>query len=266
VPVNCGAIPENLLESELFGHVKGAFTGAIKAKEGLFQTAHKGTLFLDEIGELPLSLQVKLLRVLETELVRPVGATVAVKVDVRLVAATSRVMDVEIRAGRFREDLFYRLNVLHLHVPPLRRRPEDIPPLVDHFLERFSRKFGRKLGSLTPSAMDAVLAYDWPGNIRELENALERAVLLSERPEIGPDGFPPEVRRGHSGRMRADDDDLSIKRRTASLEAELIQRALERTGGNRTRACKLLQLSHRALLYKIKDYGIQIPPQGRPAG
>ena len=264
VPVNCGAIPENLLESELFGHAKGAFTGAVKAKQGLFQVASGGTLFLDEIGELPLLLQVKLLRVLETELIRPVGATSPEQVDVRLVAATSRNMEEEIRAGRFREDLFYRLNVLHIQVPPLRRRGEDIPPLVDHFLERFARKFSRQLSGLTTSAMDAVLAYDWPGNIRELENALERAVLLSDGAAIGLDGFPKEVRRGRSLRgIVDDDDDLSIKRRTAVLEAELIRRALEQTGGNRTQACKLLQISHRALLYKIKDYGVEIPPGGR---
>ncbi len=264
VAVNCGAIPDNLLESELFGHSKGAFTGAVKAKKGLFHTASASTLFLDEVGELPLSLQVKLLRVLETEVLRPVGATATEKIDVRLVAATSRNMEEEVRAGRFREDLYYRLNVLHVRVPPLRRRGEDIPPLVDHFLERFSRKFGRKLGTLDHVAMEAVLAYDWPGNIRELENALERAVLLSEGTEVGLDGFPPEVRRGRSLRMHGDDDDdLSIKRRTAALEANLIRRALEQTGGNRTQACKLLQISHRALLYKIKDYRIEIPPHGR---
>jgi len=264
VAVNCGAIPENLLESELFGHEKGAFTGAVKAKKGLFQTASSSTLFLDEVGELPLSLQVKLLRVLETEEVRPVGATTPTQTDVRLVCATSRNMEDEVRGGRFREDLYYRLNVLHVRVPPLRRRGPDIPPLVDHFLERFSRKFSRNLASLTAPAMEAVLAYDWPGNIRELENALERAVLLSEGTEVGLDGFPPEVRRGRSLRVHGDDDDdLSIKRRTAALEARLIRRALEQTGGNRTQACKLLQISHRALLYKIKDYRIEIPPHGR---
>ena len=266
VAVNCGAIPENLLESELFGHAKGAFTGAIKAKKGLFQIASGSTLFLDEIGELPLSLQVKLLRVLETEIIRPVGATATEKIDVRLVAATSRIMEEEVRGGRFREDLYYRLNVLHVRVPPLRRRLEDIPPLVDHFLDRFARKFGRKLGSLSTAAMDAVLAYPWPGNIRELENSLERGVLLSDTTEVGIDGFPPEVREGRSLRMpAADEDDLSIKRRTATLEAKLIRRALEQTGGNRTQACKLLQISHRALLYKIKDYAIEIPPHGRGA-
>lgn len=261
VPVNCGAIPENLLESELFGHVKGAFTGATRDKTGLFAEADKGTIFLDEVGELPVSLQVKLLRVLEDEVVRPVGATESRKVDVRVVAATSRDLDKRVREGGFREDLFYRLNVMHIRIPPLRDRGEDVAVLVQHFLERFNQRFGRTVVALDPDAMAAVLSYGWPGNVRELENAIERAMILSEGDKLPLGVFPPSVQDAHArpGARVVDSADLSIKRRVPALEAELIAAALERTGGNRTHACKLLEISHRALLYKMKDYGIDVP-------
>lgn len=263
VAVNCGAIPENLLESELFGHARGAFTGAVKARRGLFQEADGGTLFLDEIGELPLALQVKLLRVLQEEEVRPVGESKTERVDVRVIAATSRDLEEQSRTGAFREDLFYRLNVIHIRIPSLRERREDIPRLVDHFLARFGRKFGRNLDGLEAETLDALLAYDWPGNVRELENALERAVILSDGPLLDVAALPPAVRDGAGPRrtLSGDDADLSIKRRVATLEADLITRALERTGGNRTHACRLLDISHRALLYKMKDYGIDLPPR-----
>jgi two-component system response regulator AtoC len=263
VPVNCGAIPENLLESELFGHAKGAFTGAHKAKRGLFGEADGGTLFLDEMGEMPLTLQVKLLRVLESDELRPVGETVARSIDVRLVAATSRDLEERVAEGAFREDLYYRLNVVHIRLPPLRERPEDVPLLVDAFLERFNRKFGRSVTRIEPDAMKALLDFGWPGNVRELENAMERAMLLSEGEALDLDAFPEAVRANRGGRgRRRDDSDLSIKRRVPALEADLIRRALEQTGGNRTHACRLLDISHRALLYKMRDYGIEIPAKG----
>jgi two-component system response regulator AtoC len=264
IPINCAAIPENLLESELFGHARGAFTGAVKAKRGLFQEADGGTIFLDEMGEMPMGLQVKLLRVLESDEVRRVGENRPEPVDVRVITATSRDLQQRAEEGQFREDLFYRLHVLHIEIPPLRERPEDLPLLVDHFLDRFNKKFGRGVGRVTPDAMKALLAYDWPGNVRELENSMERAILLSEGDELGLDSFPSQVQqRGPGGRSRRiGDGDLSIKRRVPTLEAELIRCALEKTGGNRTHACRLLEISHRALLYKMRDYGIDIPPRG----
>jgi two-component system response regulator AtoC len=261
VAVNCGAIPENLLESELFGHARGAFTGAVRAKQGLFHEADGGTIFLDEVGELPLLLQVKLLRVLENEEVRRVGENKSELVDVRVIAATSRDLVQSVREGGFREDLYYRLNVMHIHVPPLRERPADIPLLVESFLQRFNRKFGKEVEALDAAASAALIRYPWPGNVRELENAMERAMLLSDDPLLGLAGFPPPVAGGGTGAglSLVDDADLSVKRRLAQLEAELIVRALEQTGGNRTHACRLLEMSHRALLYKMKDYGIDIP-------
>jgi len=264
VPVNCGAIPENLLESELFGHVKGAFTGAARDKRGLFAEADGGTLFLDEIGELPASLQVKLLRVLEDEVVRPVGATTSSKVDVRVIAATSRDLDKWVAEGHFREDLFYRLNVMHIRIPPLRDRSADLTVLVEHFVSRFNGRFSRTVTGLEPDAMSAVMSYRWPGNVRELENAIERAMILSDGDRLPLDVFPPSVQdaQGRKG-AAVEAGDLSIKRRVPALEAKLIAAALEQTGGNRTHACKLLEISHRALLYKMKDYGIDVPARGR---
>jgi len=260
VPVNCAAIPENLLESELFGHARGAFTGAVRAKRGLFHEASGGTLFLDEMGEMPLSLQVKLLRVLESEKVRRVGENKPESVDVRLVAATSRDLEDRVRDGEFREDLFYRLNVVRIHIPPLRSRTEDIPILVDHFLGRFNVRFGKAIEEVPSEVMEVLLSYAWPGNVRELENSIERAVLLSDGGALEMTSLPVAVQQGRgAGRVSGDDGDLSIKRRVASLEAELIRRALEQTDGNRTHACKLLEISHRALLYKMKDFGIDIP-------
>jgi two-component system response regulator AtoC len=261
VAVNCGAIPENLLESELFGHARGAFTGAVRAKQGLFHEADGGTIFLDEVGELHLPLQVKLLRVLENEEVRRVGENKNETVDVRVIAATSRDLASLVRENAFREDLYYRLNVMHILVPPLRERPEDIPLLIESFMHRFNRKFSREVEALDGDAAEALSRYAWPGNVRELENAMERAMLLSEHHVLGIEDFPPPV-SGRGGPLvgtPVDDADLSVKRRLAQLESELIVRALEQTGGNRTHACRLLEMSHRALLYKMKDYGIHIP-------
>ncbi len=257
VAVNCGAIPENLLESELFGHEKGAFTGADRAREGLFEEAHGGTLFLDEIGELTPPLQVKLLRVLQERTIRRVGGTGERAVDVRVLAATARDMVDEVRAGRFREDLFYRINVVQVHVPPLRARPEDVPLLAEHFVERHAPRLGVRAAPLPRELFPVLAAYSWPGNVRELENVIERALVLSGG-AVAAEHLPVHVRTGkHPFEVADADGDLSVKRRLPALEKSLIARALERSGGNRTRAAELLDLSVRALSYKIRDYGLE---------
>jgi two-component system response regulator AtoC len=256
VAVNCGAIPETLLETELFGHTRGAFTGADRARRGLVAEADGGSLFLDEIGELPLSLQVKLLRVLQEEEVRPVGESKPLNVDVRIIAATSRDLELEVREGRFREDLFYRLNVIRVQVPPLRERREDISVLVDHFLDHFRRTLGKPVRRISDDALDRLLAYAWPGNVRELENVMERALILAEGERITLRELPENVVSPAKGSPGASSADLSLRRARKALEADLIERALRTTDGNRTHAARLLQISHRALLYKIKEYGI----------
>ena len=257
VAVNCGAIPESLLESELFGHAKGAFTGATSERDGLFAEADGGTLFLDELGELPMPLQVKLLRALQEGEVRRVGDSVARTVDVRLVAATARDLEADVAEGRFRADLYYRVNVVRIHLPALRERTEDVPELVRHFIDRFNRRLMLDIAGATPAAMRALMEYPWPGNVRELENVIERAMVLTDQPQLGIeqlDGLVAPASTGANG--AASPLDLSVKRRTEALERVLIADALERTRGNRTRAAKLLDLSHRALLYKIREYGI----------
>jgi two-component system response regulator AtoC len=254
VAVNCGAIPEALLESELFGHTKGAFTGATTERQGLFEEADGGTLFLDELGDLPLPLQVKLLRALQEGEVRRVGDNASRSVDVRLVAATARDLEVDVAEGRFRADLYYRVNVVRIHLPALRERTEDVPELVRHFVDRFNRRLGLRVTGVSSAAMRALVDYPWPGNVRELENVVERAMVLTDGPTIELEQLPalaPPVPRVDGG---ASPLDLSVKRRTDELERVLIKEALERTRNNRTRAAKLLDLSHRALLYKIRDY------------
>jgi two-component system response regulator AtoC len=258
VAVNCGAIPETLLESELFGHARGAFTGADRARRGLFVEAHGGTLFLDEIGEMPMSLQVKLLRVLQEEEVRPVGESKPRPIDVRVIAATSRDLEADVAAGRFREDLFYRLNVVCLDVPPLRERPKDIPLLFDHFLARFRDTLGKPVQGIADDALAQLVSYRWPGNVRELENLVERAVILASGDRITLRDLPDSV--VSPSKLSAGDEGTThfcLKAARKSLEADLIRRALRATGGNRTHAAKLLDISHRALLYKIKEYGIR---------
>jgi two-component system, NtrC family, response regulator AtoC len=260
VAVNCGAIPAELMESELFGHVKGAFTDASRTKKGLAAEADGGTLFLDEIGELPQALQVKLLRFLQEEEVRPVGDTRSEKVDVRVVAATVRDLGAAAAAGQFRDDLYYRLNVVGIRLPPLRERAGDIPLLAAHFLGRYARlRPGAPIERMADEALAALQAYRWPGNVRELEHAIERAAVLCEGPILREEDLPEVVRSGplQTGpAVAVPEGTLSVKRALRAVEEELIRRALRQTGGNRTRAAELLELSYRALLYKIKEYGI----------
>ena len=259
VAVNCGAIPENLLESELFGYRRGAFTDAVNDRTGLFEQANGGTLLLDEIGELPLSLQVKLLRVLQEETIRRLGDTRDVKIDVRILAATHRDLTAETAAGRFREDLFYRINVLTLKIPALRERREDIPLLIDHFVARNNARLSTSIRGLTPEARKVLVEYGWPGNVRELENTIERAMVLAERDVLAVEDLPERMRDA-TDQVQAQlaSGELSIKKTTRVIEELLIRRALEKTRGNRTRAAEVLEISHRALLYKIKDYHIEL--------
>jgi two-component system response regulator AtoC len=257
VAINCGAIPESLMESELFGHKRGAFTDAHSDKRGIFQEADGGTLFLDEIGELTLGLQVKLLRALQEGVVRPLGAPKDVRVDVRVVAATVRDLQKEVDAGRFREDLFYRLNVLQISVPPLRERVEDIPLLVDHFIARTNARLGTAIQGVDPAVRKLLASYHWPGNVRELENLVERAVVLADGDVLAPTDVPERFHAAPNTVARVmQSGELSIKKANRVIEESLIRRALDKTKGNRTAAARLLEISHRALLYKIKDYGV----------
>jgi two-component system response regulator AtoC len=257
VAINCGAIPENLLESELFGHKRGAFTDATADRRGLFEEADGGTLFLDEIGELPVNLQVKLLRVLQEEHIRRVGDSKDLKVDVRIIAATHRDLTADVKAGRFREDLFYRINVLAIHIPPLRNRREDVALLIDHFLSRNNARLGTNIRGLSPESRKLLLEYAWPGNVRELENTIERAMVLAETDVLQSSDLPERIREALDPvQVHLASGELSIKKTTAAIEQILIRRALQKTKGNRTRAADLLEISHRALLYKIKDYKV----------
>ncbi|NVN89884.1 MAG: sigma-54-dependent Fis family transcriptional regulator [Desulfuromonadales bacterium] len=257
VAVNCGAIPENLLESELFGHVRGAFTDATGDKIGLFEQADGGTLFLDEIGEMSLALQVKLLRVLQEEEIRRVGGSKSSRIDVRVLSATSRDLEADIRNGRFREDLFFRLNVFCLRLPPLRERVEDIPLLAEHFLSACFGERGTEKPRIEPDAMRSLMAYGWPGNIRELENAIEHAAIVCEGGLISDSCLPLSIGSAGVSRSVTDsEEDLSIKKAEDAMERDLIRKALVRTGGNRTQAAKILEISHRSLLYKLKEFGI----------
>ena len=257
VTVDCGGIPENLLESELFGHIKGAFTGADRNKKGLFEEADGGTIFLDEIGELPLALQVKILRVLQENEIRPLGESKTKRIDARVIAATSRILENDVKKGDFREDLFYRLNVLHIKLPPLRERSEDIPLLCQHFIDKFNIRLEKDIRGIAPAAMSLLLKHQWPGNVRELENVIERAAVLSEEIILQPDNFPIEpVLPSESESLDGIVEGYSLKTAQKNLEKNLITRALEATGGNRTKAARLLEISHPSLLSKIKIYNI----------
>jgi two-component system response regulator AtoC len=258
VSINCGGIPENLLESELFGYKKGAFTDATKNKPGRFEEADGGTIFLDEIGELPLALQVKLLRVLQEEEITPLGSTGSKKIDVRVIAATSKDLYWEVEENRFREDLFYRINVMKIHLPPLRERRGDIPLLFGYFIDLFNKKLTKTIEGLSSEAMPILMGYSWPGNIRELENVMERAVLLAKGRWITPSDLPGSVTSDQRLPLSVSPEDtLSIKKASRRLERDLIQKALELTGGNRTKACKILEISRPMLISKIKEYKLE---------
>jgi two-component system, NtrC family, response regulator AtoC len=259
IPLNCGAVPPTLVESELFGHEKGAFTGAERQKRGLFEEAHGGTLFLDEIGEIPEDFQVKLLRALQEEEIRRVGGTELIPLDVRVIAATEQKLEALIEQGRFRRSLYYRLNVVTLELPPLRQRKSDIALLSEHFLAELARRSGTPAKRLGAAALAALEEQSWPGNVRELENTLERAAILSSGELIQPRDLPFESAGDGGVRVQIPQGRLALKptlKEVAALvERELIRRALQETGGNRTRAAQLLGISHRALLYKLQDYG-----------
>ena len=258
VPVNCGAIPDKLLESELFGHVRGAFTDAVRDRDGLFREAHEGTLFLDEVGELPQSMQVKLLRVLQFDEVRPVGGAEPIRTDVRILTATARDLVKEVEAGNFREDLFYRLNVLPLSIPPLRERPDDIPPLLDHFLLAFSARMGRTRPDLTPQLIETLINYSWPGNVRELENIVDRMLVLSGSSKLDLVDLPDHIKiRPISVPLESKTESLNLKKEIRHLEARLIREALDQTGGNRAEAARRLKISYPSLLTKIKLYNLK---------
>jgi two-component system response regulator PilR (NtrC family) len=262
VAVNCGAIPENLLESELFGHVKGAFTGAVQNKAGLFETAHRGTLFLDEIGELPASLQVKLLRAIQDKAVRRVGGTSDHQVDVRIVAATNRRLEEEVAGGRFREDLYYRLNVIQIVLPPLRERLEDVPLLVQHFVERHAAELGKPVRGFSDAALARLLAYPFPGNVRELENLVERSVALCQGDTIGPESLPPAVlepaARGRSAKLPLEGATLDTL--VDEFERGLLSEALRQTAGVKKRAAQLLGISFRSFRYRLEKLGMDGSP------
>ena len=261
VAVNCAAIPEALLESELFGHVKGAFTGAVHAKEGLFDVADGGTLFLDEVGEIPPSLQVKLLRVIQEKTVRRVGGTSDRRVDVRILSATNRQLEDEVAAGRFREDLYYRLNVITIALPALRERLEDVPLLVHHFLDKYSRELGKRIEGASPEAMERLLAYSYPGNVRELENVIERAVALSRGGTVERDSLPPTLLRAQepASAARLPTSGASLDELVNEYERGLLVEALQRAGGVKKRAAQLLGVTFRSFRYRLEKLGLDTP-------
>jgi len=255
IAVNCGSIPENLLESEFFGYVKGAFTGADHDRKGLFEEADSGTIFLDEIGELPLGLQVKLLRVLQEKEIRPVGSVTSRKINARVITATARDMEKEVMEGRFREDLLYRLNVLTLHLPPLRERKEDIPHLCTHFLDMLNKKMDLNIKEVSSESMGILLGRDWKGNIRELKNCLERAAIITETDQISPCDLGASHGKSNSGsQINEILGTFSLKQAKKIIERKLIKRALEASNGNKSMAARMLEISYPSLLSKIKEY------------
>ena len=257
VTINCGAIPEQLLESELFGHRRGAFTGAVTDKQGKFEAANRGTIFLDEIGELPSLLQVKILRVLQEREIDKVGETRPIKVDVRVIAATNRDLAKMLADGAFRDDLYYRLAVVSIRVPPLRERSDDVPLLVDHFLSKHAEKLGRPRSAVEKSVYSAFNLYSWPGNIRELENVIERALVLDKDGTIGLDDLPDRLRtREHrvaNMRMELPDEGISLE----DVERELLLAALEKHNWNQTRAAAFLNITRSTLVYRMEKFGLQ---------
>jgi transcriptional regulator with PAS, ATPase and Fis domain len=271
IRINCAAIPRELIESELFGYERGAFTGAVTSKPGRFELADGGTLFLDEIGEIPVEMQVKLLRALQESEFERVGGIKTTRVDVRLIAATNRDLNAEIEAGRFRKDLYYRLAVVPISLPPLRERPSDIPTLVRHFVDKYNRRLNKRIEGMTDEALSLVQGYAWPGNIRELENLIERTLLFADGPLIGAADLPQHLRSPGAATplpgpaapgtlpVPAGETGLKgiVRQRSAELEKEIITRALEETGGNVTRAAKLLQISRKSLQTKMKEFSLR---------
>jgi two-component system response regulator AtoC len=273
IRVNCAAIPPPLIESELFGYDKGAFTGADTAKPGRFELAHDGTLFLDEIGEISLEMQVKLLRAIQEGEFERVGGITTTEVNVRLITATNQDLQTRISEGLFRKDLYYRLNVVHIHLPPLREREDDLPFLVSHFLDKFNDRLNKEIKGIDAEAMNALGAYDWPGNIRELENVIERCVLFCDGDELSYKDLPPEVTKEltsrKSGSIPAPVElggglKYQIKAATTSLERQIINKALEQTGRNVTQAARLLKISRKSLQIKMKELGLRDEPTGQP--
>jgi two-component system response regulator PilR (NtrC family) len=265
VTVNCGAIPQNLIESELFGHVRGAFTGAVASKEGLFEAAHKGTIFLDEIGELPLVMQVKLLRVIQEKSFLRVGSTESVEVDVRIIAATNRNLEDEVKQGNFREDLFYRLNVIQITLPPLRQRKGDIPVLADYFLKKYARETGKDVRRISPKALEYLSNYEFLGNVRELENIIERSVALESTQEVQVDSLPGNVLNPeqHKDRLSLKEAEkqfeaggMALDNLVDAFEKDLLVKALDKSHGSRTKAARFLGISSRSMRYRLKKHGI----------
>ncbi len=262
ITVNCGAIPPQLMESEFFGHVKGAFTGAISTKKGLFERANDGTLFLDEIGELNFDLQVKLLRALEEKKITRVGDTIPIEVDIRFIAATNKDLKEEVKRGSFRNDLFYRINVLPIHLPPLRERQEDIPLLTSYFLERYCQSYNRKRKTLSPEALAVLRQYQWPGNVRELKNVIERVVLMIEKTTITPEDLPFDLKATAPGIiLKIPEEEIDLKKVSNLVmeltERQMIEKALKNAGNNKTKAAQSLGISRRSLNYKVKEYKIK---------
>lgn len=264
VTVNCGAIPENLMESEMFGHKKGSFTGAVSDKSGLFEVADTGTLFLDEVGELPLSIQVKLLRAIQERVIRRVGATDDHKVDVRIIAATNRNLEDMVQKGSFRQDLFYRLNVINIKTPSLRERRDDIPLLANHFLKKYNERLGKNIGAISAEAMEILKKYDYPGNVRELENMIERTVALEGGATILPESLPPMVNTSSGRKMASSneiemgDDGVDLDKVMGQIEKELLIKAIHSAGGVKKRAAKLLHISFRSMRYRIEKYNLGV--------
>lgn len=262
VTVNCGAIPENLMESEMFGHKKGSFTSAIADKAGLFEAADGGTLFLDEVGELPLTIQVKLLRAIQERIIRRVGANDDLKVDVRLIAATNRSLDQMVREGGFREDLYYRLNVIQIHSPALRDRREDIEVLAQHFLKKYNERLNRSIGGISHEAMEILRRYSFPGNVRELENIIERTVALESGNTILPESLPPLVdtpsgkKLASSSEIQVGPEGLDLEKVVSQIEKEILIKAIHTAGGVKKKAAKLLKISFRSMRYRVEKYGL----------
>lgn len=265
VTINCGAIPESLMESEMFGHKKGSFTGAVSDKSGLFEVASGGTLFLDEVGELPITIQVKLLRAIQEKVIRRVGGVEDIHVDVRIIAATNRDLEQMVEENTFRQDLFYRLNVINIKTPPLRDRSEDIPLLAKHFLQKYNDRLGKNIASINTEAMQVLKKYDYPGNVRELENIIERTVALEGGAEILPESLPPFVstpsgrKMASSHEIEVTEDGLDLDKVVGQIEKELLIKAIHTSGGVKKKAAKLLNITFRSMRYRVEKYGLGSP-------